>query len=124
MTAESTYEWRRQLMWGLMLIALGTVFLLDRMDIIEARTFWHYVPLVMVVFGINKMIGYPTARHFISGLWTVFMGLWLFANFEHLFGLNFSNSWPFVIIAAGVSIVLRPVVEKRFASNEGNRHEK
>lgn len=124
MSAESSYEWRRQLMWGLVLILVGISFLLDRLDIIEVRGLWHYWPLVLIVFGINKMIGYPTARHYSSGLWLVFIGVWLFATLENLFGLTWSNSWPFVIIASGVSMILRPMIEKRFAANTENQHEK
>lgn len=124
MTAESSYEWRRQLMWGLVLILVGVSFLLDRLDIVEVRALWHYWPLILIVFGINKMIGYPTPRHYSSGLWLVFMGVWLFATLENLFGLTWSNSWPFVIIASGVSMILRPMIEKRFAANTENNHEK
>lgn len=124
MTAESSYEWRRQLMWGLVLILIGVAFFLDRMELIEVRAFWHYWPLLLIVFGINKMIGYPTARHYTSGLWLVFMGVWLFATLENLFGLTFGNSWPFVIIASGVSMILRPLIQKRFAANSENQHEK
>jgi hypothetical protein len=48
----------------------------------------------------------------------VFMGLWIFAVFERMFGLTWGNSWPFVIIASGVSMILEPIIKKRFAPNE------
>lgn len=124
MSAESSYEWRRQLMWGLVLVLFGLTILLDRMDLIEVRSLWRYWPLVMIVIGINKMIGYPTPGHYSSGLWMMFMGVWLFAVFQNMFGLTFGNSWPFVIIASGVSIMLRPFINKRFAANEEKHHEK
>ena len=111
-------------MWGLLLVLFGLGVFLDQMDLIEFRGMWHYWPLVMVVIGVNKMIGYPTAKHFTSGLWTVFMGLWIFAVFEHMFGLTWQNSWPFVIIASGVSMILQPIIKKRFAPNEEPGHEK
>jgi hypothetical protein len=121
---ETSYEWRRQLMWGVVLIASGTAIFLEQMDLVEMRSLWHYWPLLLVVFGINKMIGYPTAKHFTDGLWTMLMGLWIFAVFEDMFGLTFGNSWPFVIIASGVCMILQPVIKKRFAPNEELSHEK
>lgn len=124
MNTQRSYEWRRQLMWGLLLVSFGVVILLDQMDLVEVRELWHYSPLLLIVFGINKMIGYPTAKHFTSGLWMLFMGVWLFAVFEHLFGLTFRNSWPFVIIASGVSMMLEPFIHKRFAQNEEPYNEK
>ena len=112
-------------MWGLVLVCIGLAILLDQMDMFEIRELWHYSPLLLVVVGINKMIGYPTARHFTSGLWLMFMGVWLFfAVFDHVFGLTFWNSWPFVIIASGVSMILRPFIQQRFAPNEELRNEK
>lgn len=124
MGTNSSYEWRRQLMWGVVLVFFGVTIFLDQMGLVEMHGIWHYWPLLLVVFGINKMIGYPTPKHFTSGLWMVFMGLWLFAVFEHLFGLTFRNSWPFVIIASGVSMILEPFIKKRFAPNEEAGHEK
>jgi hypothetical protein len=115
---ENSYEWRRQLLWGLVLIGVGITFFLDQMDYIVVEGLWHYWPLLLVVIGINKMIGYPTAKHFTSGLWTMFVGLWLFAVIEHEFGLTFGNSWPLPIIACGITMVIEPLIKKRFAPNE------
>ncbi|SHH02271.1 LiaI-LiaF-like domain-containing protein [Massilia sp. CF038] len=124
MNTDNSYEWRKQLLWGLVLIAVGVTFLLDQMEIIEVQQLWHYWPLLMVILGINKMIGYPTAKHFTDGLWTMLIGLWLFAVFENEFGLTFRNSWPFPIIVCGITMVLEPLIRKRFAPNEEVRNEK
>ena len=124
MKPDSSYEWRRQLMWGLLLIAFGVIIFLGQMELIDTHSLWHYAPLVLVVFGINKMIGYPTARHFTSGLWQVLIGLWVFAVMEDMFGLTWKNSWPFAIIACGVTMILEPVIKRRFAPNEEISNEK
>ena len=124
MNTETSYEWRKQLMWGLVLVCVGVTIFLDQIDVIDVQGIWHYWPLLMVIFGINKMVGYPTAKHFSSGLWMVFTGLWLFAVFEHLFGLTLHNSWPFFIVAAGVSMIVEPLIKQRFAQNEEHSNEK
>ncbi|WP_426102017.1 LiaF transmembrane domain-containing protein [Massilia sp. TSP1-1-2] len=124
MKPETSYEWRKQLMWGVVLICFGLGIFLDQMNLVEFRGMWHYSPLLLVVFGINKMIGYPTAKHFTSGLWELFIGLWIFAVFENMYGLTWGNSWPFVIIASGVTMVLEPIIRKRFAPNEEYGNEK
>jgi len=122
MGTENSYKQRKQMMWGLVLIAVGVAFLLDRMDVLDISTLWHYWPLLLVVAGINQTIGYPSAREFTSGLWTVFIGLWLFAVFEGLLGLTFRNSWPLFILMWGLQLVLEPVIARRFASNKEKDH--
>ena len=124
MSTKSSYAWRKQLMWGLLLIGLGVAFLFDRFDMVAIWDLWHYWPLLLVVMGINTMIGFPTAKEFTSGLWTTFIGLWLFAIFENMFGLTFYNGWPLPIIFCGIAMVLEPLIQKRLAPNSELRNEK
>lgn len=129
MNSEDAYRWRKQVVWGLLLIVIGSIVLLDRLYYIDAQDYWHYAPLLLVVVGINQTIGYPSPKEFGSGLWTVFTGLWLFAVFENAFGLTFRNSWPLFILMWGVKLVLDPFIARRFARNsqdvqQGARREK
>lgn len=119
---SDNYQLRKQLMWGLLLIGFGAAVYLDREGIFEFENMWHYWPLGLTVIGINKMIGYPTARDFCSGLWLACLGAWLFANFEHLWGMTFQNSWPLLIIAGGVTMVLQPMLARRFEQDKENQH--
>ena len=118
MGSDNSYTTRKQIMWGLVLIAVGVIFLLDRADLLDASTIWHYWPLLLVVAGINQTIGYPSAREFKSGLWTIFVGLWLFAAHEQLFGLTYANSWPLFLLMAGLQLVLAPFVNRRFPQSK------
>ena len=124
MNSEASYHLRRQVLWGLVLVGLGVAFLLDQMDVFDIRSLWHYAPLLLVVVGINQTIGYPSAREFSNGLWTVFIGLWLFAVLEGLWGLTFGNSWPLFIIISGITMAIRPIAERRFGPKGGDGHGK
>jgi hypothetical protein len=124
MNSEASYHLRRQVLWGLVLVGLGVAFLLDQMDVFDIRSLWHYAPLLLVVVGINQTIGYPSAREFSNGLWTVFIGLWLFAVLEGLWGLTFGNSWPLFIIISGITMAIRPIAERRFGPKGGDSHGK
>jgi hypothetical protein len=118
MRNNQSYRWRRQVIVGLLLVVFGVGLLLDRLDMLDIERLWHYWPLVLVVVGVNRMIGYPSARDFTGGLWMAAIGAWLFLTLEHKFGLTFHNSWPVFIIISGVSIVLEPVVARRLQSRE------
>ncbi|MES2901685.1 MAG: DUF5668 domain-containing protein [Pseudomonadota bacterium] len=117
-------DWRKQLAWGLILIAVGVSMFLQKMDLIDFYSLWHYWPLFIVAAGAIKMITYSRASEFTSGLWTVLVGLWLHAVFEHLFGLTFRNSWPLVIIACGAVMIIKPLIKDRAEANEELAHEK
>ena len=123
MNTEDAYRLRKQVVWGLILILVGGAVLLDRLGYMDVESLWRYWPLLLVAVGINQTIGSPSPKEFGGGLWLVFIGLWLFAVFEHLFGLTFRNSWPLFILAWGVKLVLDPFITRRFANNQGNRHE-
>ncbi|MES3020065.1 MAG: DUF5668 domain-containing protein [Pseudomonadota bacterium] len=123
MGKASSYAWRRQLLWGLLLVGFGAAIFLDMTGHLHIWDLWRYLPLVLVVVGVNKMIGFPTARHFTSGLWNLFIGVWLFFTLEGLFGLTFKNSWPFVIIAYGIGMILEPFIKARFPAHPESDHE-
>lgn len=104
---------RSQTMAGASLIILGTVFFLDQMDIVAMQDVWQYWPLMLVVGGLIRMLDAETPRDVSTGCWTMLIGAWLFVNFEGWYGITFRNSWPFVLIAWGVSLLLRPVFQMR-----------
>ncbi len=83
---------------------------------------WHIGPLLMVLVGVLKMTVYPNIKQFSRGLLLTFLGVWLFAVFEHWLGLTFANSWPLVLIAFGVRIIVESTLKFFFAKEQN--HEK
>jgi uncharacterized oligopeptide transporter (OPT) family protein len=97
------------LFWGLLLIGIGTIFLLDRFDIADLHfiinTWW---PLFIVAMGISKIFR-PRGRW--SGLWLIVVGGWLQVTVLHLFDLTFATSWPLLLIVLGAGLVVRTLFE-------------
>lgn len=89
--------------FGMVLIVLGSVFLLEELGIM---VFGHLIdtwwPMLVVVLGVSKM---AWERSVGAGGWLVFVGLWLQAVELSLFGLTFGNSWPVFLIAAGAILI-------------------
>ena len=57
MNTIHSYHWRKQLMWGLLVIGMGLLFLLDNMNIWNfgrALSFW---PVAFIVVGVIKLCG-------------------------------------------------------------------
>jgi hypothetical protein len=118
MRNNDSYRWRRQMLVGLVLVVLGIALFLDQMGMFDLLRLWHFWPLLLVVVGINRMIGSPSARDFTGGLWLTCIGLWLFALFEGRFGLTLYNSWPLFIIISGLAMVLEPVVSRHLQERD------
>lgn len=90
---------------GGFLMLLGFVLLLDRFDVIYIGSIWQYWTFIFTLVSIVKLTNAFNAREFGEGLWWIFLGLWLYVSIEHVFDLSFSDTWPALLIAWGVSII-------------------
>ncbi len=96
------------LLWGLSLIALGVLFLLDRFRILDLHHLAHlYWPMIIVVIGAAKLL----RRNLWGGSWVVLVGVWLQIAHLRLFGLTFNNSWPLLLIAFGAGVIARTLYQ-------------
>lgn len=109
---EDKRQARKRILWGVMLVAVGLVFMLGKLDILDFASFWRFWPLVLLVSGLVDVLSANTWKHISEGLNQIAFGAWLFVCFEHLWGLNFGNSWPLLLIAAGASIMLGGVADR------------
>lgn len=86
---------------GLILIGLGTLFLLERQGVFEASAIYHYWPFILSLIGLGKLVDARDAAHVASAGFLIFLGAWIFTCLQHLWGLTFHNAWPMVLIAVG-----------------------
>ena len=116
---------------GLIVLVVGAAMLLDSTGTFDIRMGRLIGPLVMIVIGATSVLNdgricstsdpsvvdAPSGRagrrgrrgrpRAFGGIWLIGIGSWMLVSQTHLFGLNFGNSWPLVVILAGVMIVIR-----------------
>lgn len=92
----------KALVWGLFLIGIGALFMLDRLDMVDMHVgeLW---PAVFYVIG---------ALHFVdrrpgSGVMFVLMGTWFFICEFEWQGLTYGNSWGLLLVAVGAGMVVK-----------------
>jgi hypothetical protein len=90
---------------GLTLIAVGMIFMLDNLGYVDAGEFWRWWPVVLIGIGIGQVIQEPLPGQPRQGVWMIVIGLWLLVSMLELFGLDFGNSWPLLIVAAGLTMI-------------------
>ena len=114
---------RKRVLLGLAIMLLGLTFMAYRLDLWELRISRHYWPLIPLVLGLVRLIDPPVGkgqrRSRRGGMWLIYVGTWgLISEFE-LFGFEYGNSWPLLIIAVGLNTVWRAFE----ASGPRNRQE-
>jgi len=114
---------------GAILLVVGTTLLLDRSGVLGASFGQLIGPFVLITLGAVTMVerggvvcGYrgrpaddlrtgPHRRRggSIAGLWLMGLGLWMLVSQIHLWGLDYHNSWPLVVILSGVIMLVRGI---------------
>jgi len=88
---------------GLILIGVGSAFLMERLGYIESFTLRQYWPGIIALVGAGQLLAARDAAQAVKGLFLIFLAGWLYASIQHLWGLSFQNSWPMVLIAVGLT---------------------
>ncbi len=89
--------------WGWFLIAVGALFLLDRFQIVHLPNIGQLWPLVFVVIAVTHVIEGRIG----SAVMFLALGAWFQVCTLEWHGFTYSNSWPMVLIAVGIGIVIR-----------------
>ena len=92
----------RSAIWGVFLIALGSLLLLERLGALHLPegTLW---PSILFVVAITHLV----ERRFGAALMFVMLGFVFLACTLGWYGMSYARSWPLLIVVAGVGIVVR-----------------
>lgn len=108
---------------GLLLFGLGAAMLLDTAGIMHVRAGRLVAPFVLIAIGSAMVltkggIGCRVREDDVrlrrrggsfGGVWLIGVGCWLLISRTHVFGLDYSTSWPLLIVLAGLMIAIRGV---------------
>ena len=103
-----------KIVFGLVVMLIGLILLGDRMS--WPGFHWN-VPLwpwILIAIGVSKLSDRPfddrgRLRGRRSAAWLMFIGAWGLLNEYRLFGIHYGDSWPILVIGAGVFMVWRSV---------------
>jgi hypothetical protein len=113
-TQESDFPRVSRALFGALLAGIGLLVLLDRIGQVQV-TLLPWWPMILVVFGLNKLLRPASERQTHRGLHLIVIGFWLQACTMGWFGLTFANSWPLLLVLYGLSIIIQ-------AGHDGFRH--
>jgi len=97
----------RHFVVGVIILLLGLILLLDQIGFTDARKVFLFWPLILVYFGVNKLLSaHDMVGHFWGGFLTL-LGLSFQAEELGLSRVRFGTIWPVFLICIGVLLVLR-----------------
>jgi len=94
---------RPGLLPGVLLVAIGTVILLDHMGVFPAYQVWRLWPLILIVVGVVRYIECPSNRAF--SIILAFIGTMLLLGNLGYLHISWAEMWPIVLIAAGIAMI-------------------
>ncbi len=98
-----------KLILGVLLLALGVIFTLDNLGVVDGGDILYYWPVGLVVLGIAKVLQ-PYGRGF--GVVLIVLGAWLLLERLEVIPWSLWDLWPLILVAIGVSLIWRTVAPR------------
>jgi len=97
MTVKGRHSRGGSLVVGLVLVALGVIFLLERQGMVPSDLLFHLWPLILVIVGLTKLLGRHDSDETKERIWgtllILFGGLLLVGEFGYP-QFRFFRIWP------------------------------
>lgn len=96
-----------RLVTGLLLVALGGLFLAHNLDVLDARPYLRYWPAGLIAIGVASLVQACGASGRIAGVIWIAVGSWLLLEDFDLVHMSPWDLWPLLLVLVGGSLVWR-----------------
>jgi hypothetical protein len=87
---------------GLIVAAIGLLFLLNNLNIVRVHDVWAYWPVILIVIGITKLTDSTDSHEKTGGAIMVLVGGILLSTSLGLLSWHVWQFWPLILIAVGL----------------------
>jgi hypothetical protein len=98
-----------RLVFGLTIVLVGAIFTLDRLDVVDAGHFLAYWPVLLIAWGLARVLQGTTSQGFGIGVVVIIVGVLFLADNLDLFEVRFWDLWPLLLVLVGGMMVYRAV---------------
>ncbi len=102
---------------GIILVIVGTIFLLDHMGIIRGEELWKFWPLAIVGVGLLKLFNDGERA---VGVGFILVGVIVQLYRLRVVTLSWDTIWPFILIVVGASMILSRFEMPRIPGLQGS----
>ena len=100
--------------FGAIVVAIGCLLLLDNLGIVRFHDVWQYWPVLLVAWGVSRIVDSRTPSGWIGGGMVALVGAFLLLDRLDIIVFNWALVWPLILIAFGVSVLVRALERNRF----------
>ena len=94
-----------RLVFGLAVIAMGVLFTLDELGVIDAREVIRWWPAAILAYGLMRLTGTFGRPNPVGGVVLTLIGGWLLLRNLGVLPFGLRDFWPLLLIALGTAMV-------------------
>ncbi|HET7224542.1 MAG TPA: DUF5668 domain-containing protein [Candidatus Eisenbacteria bacterium] len=102
---ELRYRERSRLVTGLVVIAVGVLFTLDRLGLVQAQQALQWWPVLLVVYGACKLVGLGVRQSITWGAMWLLGGVWQLLYHQGMVTRPVWDLWPVLLIVWGIAMM-------------------
>jgi predicted membrane protein len=94
-----------QVILGLIVITLGVIYTLDNLGIIYADSFIRFWPILLVLYGLSRIVQCEAVpQKMWGGFWVLVGGFWLLDKLNIIY-FSVWDLWPLILVVLGASLI-------------------
>jgi len=104
-----------QVLMGVLVIAVGLLFLLDNLDIIDLHDALAFWPMIFIFAGVAKLLDTTSPNGYLLGLAGIGVGVLMILQRLGIVYFSWRAAWPLILIGVGLMVVYRAMTGQRTA---------
>jgi hypothetical protein len=98
---------------GVLLLLVGTVFILQNAGLVHAGRLSDWWPMLLVWLGLTRLLAPRRGHHFAGGLVLFVLGVGLQLDRLGFIWLHMRDLWPVLLVLAGLALISESLFHPR-----------
>jgi hypothetical protein len=113
MSIENRRSSSSRIAGGILLVLVGSVFVLQNAGLVHAGRLSDWWPMLLVWLGLSRLLAPTRGHHFASGVVLLVMGIGLQLDRLGFIWLRLRDLWPVLLVLAGLALISESLFHSR-----------